>query len=160
MSEYHDIAFTLNGSQIRATVEARLHLADFLRHKLKLTGTHLGCEHGVCGACNVMVDGRSVRSCLTLAVQADGADVETIEGLTERNVISDLQHEFVVRNALQCGYCTPGMLVTAAELLSRGRPSRADIRDALSGNYCRCTGYQAIVDAIEAVAAARWDSKP
>ena len=159
MSEYHDIAFTLNGSQVRATVEARLHLADFLRQR-SLTGTHLGCEHGVCGACNVMMDGRSVRSCLTLAVQADGADVETIEGLTERNVIADLQHEFVVRNALQCGYCTPGMLVTAAELLSRGRPSRADIRDALSGNYCRCTGYQAIVDAIEAVAAARGDSNP
>ena len=127
---------------------------------MRLTGTHVGCEHGVCGACNVMIDGRSVRSCLTLAVQADGATVETIEGLTERHAIADLQNEFVARNALQCGYCTPGMLVTAAELLARGTPSRVEIREALSGNYCRCTGYQAIVDAIEAVAARRADGKP
>jgi carbon-monoxide dehydrogenase small subunit len=153
MSEHHDIAFTLNGKPVCASVAARLHLADFLRHTLRLTGTHVGCEHGVCGACNVMIDGRSVRACLTLAVQADGAIVETIEGLTERNAVADLQREFVARNALQCGYCTPGMLVTAAELLARGRPTRAEIRDALSGNFCRCTGYQAIVDAIEAVAA-------
>jgi aerobic carbon-monoxide dehydrogenase small subunit len=155
MSEQHDIAFTLNGQPVSATVEARLHLADFLRGTLRLTGSHVGCEHGVCGACNVMVDGRSVRSCLMLAVQADGARVETIEGLTASNAIADLQEEFVKRNAMQCGYCTPGMLVTAAELLSRGVRSRADIRDALSGNFCRCTGYQAIVDAIEAVAVRR-----
>jgi carbon-monoxide dehydrogenase small subunit len=155
MSEQHDIAFTLNGEPVSATVEARLHLADFLRQTLRLTGSHVGCEHGVCGACNVMVDGRSVRSCLMLAVQADGARVETIEGLTASNAIADLQEEFVKRNAMQCGYCTPGMLVTAAELLSRGVRSRADIRDALSGNFCRCTGYQAIVDAIEAVAVRR-----
>jgi carbon-monoxide dehydrogenase small subunit len=160
MTEQHDIAFTLNGKPVTAAVDARLNLADFLRHTLRLTGTHVGCEHGVCGACNVMIDGRSVRSCLTLAVQADGARVETIEGLTERNAIADLQREFVARNALQCGYCTPGMLVTAAELLARGKPSRNDIREALSGNYCRCTGYQAIVDAIEAVAASHSGSKP
>jgi len=160
MSEQHDIAFTLNGKPVIATVDARLNLADFLRQTLRLTGTHIGCEHGVCGACNVMIDGRSVRSCLMLAVQADGAEVETIEGLTSRNTIADLQREFVARNALQCGYCTPGMLVTAAELLSRGTPSRTDIREALSGNYCRCTGYQAIVDAIEAVAALHSGSKP
>jgi aerobic carbon-monoxide dehydrogenase small subunit len=160
MPEQHDIAFTLNGKPVSATVDARLNLADFLRQTLRLTGTHIGCEHGVCGACNVMIDGRSVRSCLTLAVQADGAEVETIEGLTARNAIADLQREFVARNALQCGYCTPGMLVTAAELLSRGTPSRTDIREALSGNYCRCTGYQAIVDAIEAVAALHSGSKP
>ena len=125
MSERHDIAFTLNGKPVQATVEARLNLADFLRHTVRLTGTHVGCEHGVCGACNVMIDGRSVRSCLTLAVQADGATVETIEGLTERHAIADLQDEFVARNAMQCGYCTPGMLVTAAELLARGTPNRA-----------------------------------
>jgi carbon-monoxide dehydrogenase small subunit len=155
MSERHDIRFTLNGKPVCATVDARLNLADFLRHTLRLTGTHVGCEHGVCGACNVLIDGRSVRSCLTLAVQADGASVETIEGLTESKAIADLQREFVVRNALQCGYCTPGMLVTAAELLTRGKPGRQEIREALSGNYCRCTGYQAIVDAVEAVAQAR-----
>jgi len=160
MAEQHDVAFMLNGKPVSATVEARLHLADFLRHTLRLTGTHVGCEHGVCGACNVMIDGRSVRSCLTLAVQADGAHVETIEGLTARGAIVDLQREFVVRNALQCGYCTPGMLVTAAELLARGKPGRAEIRAALSGNFCRCTGYQAIVDAIEVMAARRTDAKP
>jgi aerobic carbon-monoxide dehydrogenase small subunit len=160
MSEHHDIAFTLNGKPVSATVEARLHLADFLRHTLRLTGTHIGCEHGFCGACSVMIDGRSARSCLMLAVQADGANVETIEGLTERNAIAELQREFVARNALQCGYCTPGMLVTAAELLARGKPTRTHIREALSGNYCRCTGYQAIVDAIEAVAARQRDGEP
>jgi aerobic carbon-monoxide dehydrogenase small subunit len=160
MSEHHDITFILNGKPISATVEARLNLADFLRHTLRLTGTHVGCEHGFCGACSVMIDGRSARSCLTLAVQADGANVETIEGLTERNAIAELQREFVARNALQCGYCTPGMLVTAAELLARGKPTRAHIREALSGNYCRCTGYQAIVDAIEAVAARQPDAEP
>jgi carbon-monoxide dehydrogenase small subunit len=155
MSEQHDIAFMLNGKPVGATLDARLNLADFLRHTLRFTGTHVGCEHGVCGACNVLIDGRSVRSCLTLAVQADGAQVETIEGLTESKAIADLQREFVARNALQCGYCTPGMLITAAELLARGRLGREEIREALSGNYCRCTGYQAIVDAVEAVALAR-----
>jgi carbon-monoxide dehydrogenase small subunit len=160
MSEHHDISFTLNGKPVSATVDARLNLADFLRHTLRLTGTHVGCEHGVCGACNVLIDGRSVRSCLTLAVQADGVHVETVEGLTETKAIADLQREFVARNALQCGYCTPGMLITASELLSRGTPGRQEIREALSGNYCRCTGYQAIVDAVEAVALARAGAKP
>src|SRR3954452_5486554 len=155
MSERHDISFMLNGKPVGATVDARLNLADFLRQTLRLTGTHVGCEHGVCGACNVLIDGRSARSCLTLAVQADSAHVETVEGLTESKAIADLQHEFIARNALQCGYCTPGMLVTAAELLARGKPGRDEIREALSGNYCRCTGYQAIVDAVEAVAQAR-----
>jgi carbon-monoxide dehydrogenase small subunit len=155
MSELHDIAFTLNGKPVTAKIEPRLHLADFLRHTLRLTGTHIGCEHGVCGACNVMVDGRSVRGCLMLAVQADGSKIETIEGLTERNVIADLQHEFVARNALQCGYCTAGILATANELLVRSHPTRTEIREALSGNFCRCTGYHAIVDAIEAVAVRR-----
>ncbi len=157
MPELHDIAFTLNGKPITARVEARQHLADFLRQALQLTGTHIGCEHGVCGACNVMIDGRSARGCLTLAVQADGSEVETIEGLTEREAIADLQQEFVARNALQCGYCTPGVLATATELLGRCTPTRAEIRDALSGNYCRCTGYQAIVDAIETVSRRRAD---
>jgi carbon-monoxide dehydrogenase small subunit len=160
MSETHDISFVLNGRPVSATVDARLNLADFLRNTLRLTGTHVGCEHGVCGACNVLIDGRSVRSCLTLAVQADGARVETIEGLTENKAVADLQREFVARNALQCGYCTPGMLITAAELLARGKPGREEIREALSGNYCRCTGYQAIVDAVEAVAHARAGAKP
>ncbi len=145
------IVFTLNGKPMMADVDCRLHLADFLRHTLKLTGTHVGCEHGVCGACNILVDGRSMRSCLMLAVQVDGAVIETIEGLTESGKIADLQSEFVARNALQCGYCTPGVLATATELLEQTAPTREEIRDALSGNYCRCTGYHAIVDAIEAV---------
>jgi aerobic carbon-monoxide dehydrogenase small subunit len=160
MPELHDIAFTLNGEPVAATVAARQHLADFLRQALGLTGTHIGCEHGVCGACNVVIDGRSARSCLTLAVQVDGAVVETIEGLTASGAIADLQSEFVRRNALQCGYCTPGVLVTAAELLTRGRATRTEIRDALSGNYCRCTGYHAIVDAIEAVIGRRRGAEP
>jgi carbon-monoxide dehydrogenase small subunit len=151
-SEQHAISFTLNGARVSAEVDARTNFADFVRGELKLTGTHVGCEHGVCGACNVMVHGRSTRSCLLLAVQADGAVIDTIEGLTISGAIVDLQQEFVARNALQCGYCTSGILVTAAELLARKCPSREEIRDALSGNYCRCTGYQAIVDAIEAVA--------
>jgi carbon-monoxide dehydrogenase small subunit len=155
MPETQDIIFTLNGKPVSLTVEARLHLADLLRHTLGLTGTHVGCEQGVCGACNVMLDGCSARSCLTLAVQADGAEVETIEGLTARGIIADLQAEFVSRNALQCGYCTPGVLVTATELLRRQGLTRADIREALSGNFCRCTGYHAIIDAIEIIARRR-----
>jgi carbon-monoxide dehydrogenase small subunit len=150
-AERHEIAFVLNGEAVGATVDARTHLADFIRHALGRTGTHIGCEHGVCGACNVMVDGVSVRSCLMLAVQADGCDVVTVEGLTASGSIADLQDEFVKRNALQCGYCTPGMLATATEMLQGPMLSRDAIRDGLSGNYCRCTGYQAIVDAIEAV---------
>jgi aerobic carbon-monoxide dehydrogenase small subunit len=160
MSERHECALTLtvNGETVSETVEPRTTLADFLRDVLGLTGTHIGCEHGVCGACTVRVDGAILRGCLMLAVQCDGAEVETIEGLSDSGEIADLQEAFIARNALQCGYCTPGMLVAAADLLrrSRGRVvSREAIRAELSGNYCRCTGYHAIVDAVEAVARGR-----
>jgi carbon-monoxide dehydrogenase small subunit len=145
------IACTVNGEPVSATVPVRQHLVDFLRTELGLTGSHIGCEHGVCGACSVRVDGAVIRGCLMLAAQVDGAEVVTIEGLTDSGEIADLQEMFVERNALQCGYCTPGMLMTAAELLKAGQPaSRADIREFLSGNFCRCTGYHAIVDAVEA----------
>jgi aerobic carbon-monoxide dehydrogenase small subunit len=151
-----EVTITVNGEAVTRRVEARQHLVDFLREELQLTGSHVGCEHGVCGACTLRVEGQIVRGCLMLAVQADGLRVETIEGLAESGEIADLQEAFLERNALQCGYCTPGMLLTATELLAtRPRPSRAEIRAYLSGNYCRCTGYQAIVDAIEAVAARR-----
>ncbi len=153
MSEEETLPITLsvNGEHIARTVPVRQHLVDFLRLELGLTGSHLGCEHGICGACSVRVDGAVVRGCLMLAAQADGADVVTIEGLTESGEIADLQANFVERGALQCGYCTPGMLMTAAELLRDARPLRRDeIRIFLSGNYCRCTGYHAIVDAVEA----------
>jgi carbon-monoxide dehydrogenase small subunit len=131
-------------------------LVDFLREDLELIGTHIGCEHGVCGACTVRLDGAVVRGCLVLAVQCDSAEVETIEGVSDSGAIADLQLAFQQRNALQCGYCTPGMLISAQELLARGGvPSRDTIREHLSGNYCRCTGYQAIVDAIESVALTR-----
>ncbi|HUZ34475.1 MAG TPA: (2Fe-2S)-binding protein [Xanthobacteraceae bacterium] len=151
-----DINVRVNGEDVSANVEARKTLVDFLRDDLCLTGTHIGCEHGVCGACTVRLDGAVVRGCLVLAVQCDGGEVETIEGLSDTGVLADLQLAFQQRNALQCGYCTPGMLIGAQELLSRGGiPSRDTIREHLSGNYCRCTGYQAIVDAIEAVAQAR-----
>ena len=150
MQEFADIALTVNGDAVARRVEARQHLVDFLRIELGLTGSHLGCEHGVCGACTVRVDGAVVRGCLMLAVQADGADVWTIEGLSDTGEIADLQQAFIERNALQCGYCTPGMLLTAAEMLAAGRRmTRAEIRAFLSGNFCRCTGYHAIIDAIE-----------
>ena len=150
------ISVTVNGERVVRTVPVRQHLVDFLRTDLGLTGSHLGCEHGVCGACSVRVDGRVVRGCLMLAVQADGAEVVTIEGLTDTGEITDLQEAFVARNALQCGFCTPGMLMTAAELLAEQCPkSREEIRTFLSGNYCRCTGFQAIVDAIETTLAKR-----
>jgi aerobic carbon-monoxide dehydrogenase small subunit len=157
MSErFHDIALEVNGEHVRERVDARTTLVDFLREKLSLTGSHVGCEHGVCGACTVRVNGVVVRGCLMLAVQCDGTRVETIEGLAASREIDDLQQAFIERNALQCGYCTPGMLLTAQELLAAGGvPSREAIRAHLSGNYCRCTGYQAIVDAVEAVAQAR-----
>jgi carbon-monoxide dehydrogenase small subunit len=149
----HEITLTVNGETVSESVEARRTLVDFLREDLNLTGSHIGCEHGVCGACTVRLDGVIVRGCLTLAVQCNGARVETIEGLSDTGEIADLQAAFERRNALQCGYCTPGMLLTAAELLDGGGiPDRAAIRDHISGNYCRCTGYQAIVDAIESVA--------
>ena len=151
-----DISLRVNGEDVSANVEARKTLVDFLRDDLSLTGTHIGCEHGVCGACTVRLDGAVVRGCLVLAVQCDGADVETIEGLSDSGALADLQVAFQQRNALQCGYCTPGMLIGAQELFARGgTPSRETIREHLSGNYCRCTGYQAIVDAIESVAQAR-----
>jgi carbon-monoxide dehydrogenase small subunit len=153
---FHDILLTVNGEEVRERVDARKTLVDFLREDLSLTGSHVGCEHGVCGACTVRVDGVVLRGCLMLAVQCDGAHVETIEGVSDRGEIADLQSAFETRNALQCGYCTPGMLLTAQELLARGGvPSRDEIRAHISGNYCRCTGYQAIVDAVEAVAQSR-----
>lgn len=150
------VTLTINGETLTRLAEPRETLADFLRRDLGLTGTHTGCEMGVCGACLVMLDGAPVHACLTFAVQAGGAAVETVEGLSESAAIADLQRAFHERNALQCGFCTPGMLVAAQGLLTRkAMPSREDIRDALSGNYCRCTGYEAIVDAIEAVARRR-----
>ena len=157
MSARHlDIRICVNGEDVSAHVDARKTLVDFLRDDLSFTGTHVGCEHGVCGACTVLLDGAVVRGCLVLAVQCDDAEVETVEGLSDSGAIADLQLAFRKRNALQCGYCTPGMLIGAQELLARGGvPTRAAIREHLSGNYCRCTGYQAIVDAIEAVAHAR-----
>jgi len=148
--ERFDITLTVNGVSVARRVEARQHLADFLREELGLTGSHLGCEHGACGACTIRVNGEIVRGCLMLALQADGASVETIEGLSESGAIADLQRAFHERNALQCGFCTPGMLIAAAELLeSRPGATREEIRTHLAGNYCRCTGYQAIVDAVE-----------
>lgn len=146
----------VNGDDVAEFVEPRTSLADFLRDKLQLTGTHLGCEMGVCGACLVLLDGKPVHGCLVLAVQAAGSDVQTIEGLSESGLVADLQSAFHERNALQCGYCTPGMMMTAHRLLETDPdPDRATIRRALSGNYCRCTGYEAIVDAIATTAARR-----
>ena len=156
MSRTVDLSLTVNGEPVEARVLPRTHLADFLRDELGLTGTHIGCEHGVCGACTIRLDGEIVRGCLVLAVQAEGARVETIEGLSDTGEIADLQAVFEERNALQCGYCTPGMLIAAQDLLAREpRPSREAIREHLSGNYCRCTGYQAIVDAVETAAQRR-----
>jgi carbon-monoxide dehydrogenase small subunit len=156
MDDKKTIQITVNGQNRRCEVAPRQHLVDFLREDLSLTGAHLGCEHGVCGACTVKLDGQVVRGCLVLAVQADGRSVETVEGLTETGAVQDLQDAFVARNALQCGYCTSGMLMAAAELLdTRPEATREEVRAWISGNYCRCTGYQAIVDAICDVLAAR-----
>ena len=155
-----DVRLTVNGESVAETVEPRLTLVDFLRETLGLTGSHVGCEHGVCGACTVRLDGAIVRGCLTLAAQCDGATVETIEGVSDAGDIADLQDAFRKRNALQCGFCTPAMLLTAQDLLAQGGlPSRDTIREHISGNYCRCTGYQAIVDAVETVAKARHASQ-
>jgi carbon-monoxide dehydrogenase small subunit len=155
------ISLQVNGERVDAQVLPRLNLADFLREQLKLTGTHVGCEHGVCGACTVRVNGEIVRSCLMLAAQVHGASIETIEGLSDSGEIADLQAAFRDRNALQCGFCTPGMLVAAQDLLIHdAAPDRERIREHLSGNYCRCTGYQAIVDAVEATAQARLGRNP
>ena len=152
-----DISLTVNGERVQSRVDARKTLVDYLRDDLFLTGSHVGCEHGVCGACTVRVDGEIVRGCLMLAAQCDGAKVETIEGLSDSGEVADLQAAFEQRNALQCGFCTPGMLTAAQDLLKRAKkvPSRDEIREHLSGNYCRCTGYHAIVDAVESVAQGR-----
>jgi len=153
------VSMTVNGEHLTRTTEARTHLADFLRVDVGLTGTHLGCEHGVCGACTVRVNGEIVRACLMLAVQAEGACVETIEGLSDSGELAALQRAFHERNALQCGFCTPAMLITAQDLVLRNpRATRQEIRAHLSGNYCRCTGYQAIVDAVERVLRENADS--
>jgi len=150
------ISLHVNNERIEAQVLPRLNLADFLREHLHLTGTHVGCEHGVCGACTVRMNGEIIRSCLVLAVQAHATFVQTIEGLSDSGEVADLQAAFRQRNALQCGYCTPGMLMAAQDLLNQeAAPDRLRIREHLSGNYCRCTGYQAIIDAIETTAKAR-----
>jgi aerobic-type carbon monoxide dehydrogenase small subunit (CoxS/CutS family) len=150
------VHITVNGQAQRAQVQPRTHLVDFLREELGLKGSHLGCEHGVCGACTVRVNGRIVRGCLTLAVQADSAKVDTIEGLSETGEIKDLQAAFIRHNALQCGFCSSGMLMAASELLTtQPDATREQVREWMSGNYCRCTGYQAIVDAVCEVLASR-----
>jgi aerobic carbon-monoxide dehydrogenase small subunit len=147
-----EIDTVINGSALRRRVKVRQHLADFLREQLELTGTHLGCEHGVCGACSVLVDGKVVRGCLMLAVQAHGKRIDTIEGMSDEGALAELQAAFAARNAAQCGFCSPGMLLTAHGLVETGASfSRADIREFISGNLCRCTGYESIVDAIETV---------
>ena len=151
-----ETTLTVNGTAVTRRIPARQHLIDFLREELGLTGSHAGCEHGVCGACTVRVDGKIVRGCLMLAVQADSRRVDTIEGLSDSGELAELQEAFHRRNALQCGFCTPGMLVAALDLVANHPgASRERIREHLSGNYCRCTGYQAIVDAIEDVLTAR-----
>jgi len=156
MSNSLDVHITVNGQRQAQAVLPRTHLVDFLREDLGLKGSHLGCEHGVCGACTVKLDGKVVRGCLVLAVQADGREVQTIEGLSESGEIRDLQSAFIRHNALQCGYCTPGMLMAASELLeSNPHAGREEVRQWMSGNYCRCTGYQAIVDAVCEVLDAR-----
>ncbi len=149
MSDTRNISVVVNGKSYQRTVDTRRTLGDFLRLDLGLTGTHFGCEHGVCGACTVRVDGTAVRSCLMLAVQANGKSVQTVEGMAEGDILTPLQTAFRDRHALQCGFCTPGILMTMAEFLEENpAPSEADVRDALSGNLCRCTGYQNIVDAV------------
>jgi carbon-monoxide dehydrogenase small subunit len=156
MSETIEVRLIVNGEAVARRVAVRQNVVDFLRDELGLTGTRAGCEHGVCGACTLRVDGVAVRACLMLAAQLDGVRVETIEGLSESGEIADLQAAFHEHNALQCGFCTAGMLMSAAELLrERPAPSRSEIRDHLSGNYCRCTGYHAIIDAVETVARRR-----
>lgn len=161
ISDIVEVSMVVNGAPVTHRVPARRHLVDFLRDDLGLTGSHLGCEHGMCGACTVLVDGEMVRGCLMLAVQAQGARVDTIEGLSESGALAGLQKEFHERNAAQCGFCTPAMLITAAELVGRNpQATREQIRVHVSGNYCRCTGYQAIVDAIFAACQARLVQEP
>jgi carbon-monoxide dehydrogenase small subunit len=149
-----EVEAVINGRPLKRRVKARTHLADFLRQELELTGTHLGCEHGICGACTVLIDGHTARSCLTLAAQVSGRTVDTIEGLSDSGKLAALQAEFIARNAAQCGFCSSGMLLTAYELVCSGQKlSRTEIRKVMSGNMCRCTGYHAIIDAVEAVMA-------
>jgi len=156
MSKPHSITTTVNGAVYQRTVEPRLLLSDFLRQELGLTGTHVGCEHGVCGACTVLIDGHSARSCLFLAVQADGRRIETVESLGEVDALSPLQQAFREHHALQCGFCTPGMLMTCVDLLRKYELANdGEIRDGLSGNLCRCTGYEHIVHAVRAMTAKR-----
>jgi aerobic-type carbon monoxide dehydrogenase small subunit (CoxS/CutS family) len=156
VSDTRRIILHVNGSSRTADVGTRVHLADFLRQSLGLTGTHLGCEHGVCGACTIIVDGNAVRSCLMLAVQADGANIETVESLGTANALSPLQQAFSRHHALQCGFCTPGMLMSLEAFLRvNPQPDAAEIREAISGNICRCTGYQGIVEAALVAAAER-----
>jgi aerobic carbon-monoxide dehydrogenase small subunit len=154
MSDRRRVKLAINGNEVEREVETRMTLADFLRLELDLTGTHLGCEHGVCGACTVLLDGQGVRSCLLLAVQVNGRQVTTVEGLARGDELSPLQRAFWENHGLQCGFCTPGMLTTLTEFLAHNPdPTQAQVRDAISGNICRCTGYQSIV--ASALAAAR-----
>ncbi|ETW96851.1 MAG: (2Fe-2S)-binding protein [Candidatus Entotheonella factor] len=149
MTTQHTINLTVNGATYERTVEARLTLADFLREELDLTGTHLGCEHGVCGACTILFNGEAVRSCLLLAVQANGAELATVEGLADGDTLHPLQQAFHEHHALQCGFCTPGFLMTAVAFLNdTPKPTEAEVREAISGNICRCTGYMPIVEAV------------
>jgi carbon-monoxide dehydrogenase small subunit len=148
------VNLTVNGQKVSKDVPVRMHLVDFLREELGLTGSHLGCEHGVCGACSLFVNGKLIRGCLVLVAQLEGAEVSTIEGLSESGELDVLQQAFLKYNALQCGFCTPGMLATAYDLIKNNpKADRDEIREYISGNYCRCTGYQAIVDAVESVIA-------
>jgi aerobic-type carbon monoxide dehydrogenase small subunit (CoxS/CutS family) len=150
----HTITMVVNGRSVTATIEGRWLLVDFIRHHLRLTGTHVGCAHGACGACTILLDGQSVRSCLMFAVQADGAEIRTVESLAENGQLSLLQQEFHRTHALQCGYCTPGMLMSATALLNEfDNPTEEQIREYMAGNLCRCTGYKAIVQAVKATAA-------
>ena len=145
----HRIVLTLNGERREASAEPRMLLSDFLRHELYAYGVHVGCEHGVCGACTVLIGGRAMRSCTQYAVQASGAEITTVEGLSKGGTLGALQRAFMARHALQCGFCTPGILMSASDFLARNpRPDEASVRDMLSGHICRCTGYQAIVEAI------------
>lgn len=160
MTELYPVRLTVNGAAYERTIEPRLLLSDFLRHELGLTGTHVGCEHGSCGACTVLMDGQAVRSCILFAVQADGHALMTVEGLSaDPEHLHPLQAAFRERHALQCGYCTPGFLMTIVPFLEENpTPSEAEIRDVLSGNICRCTGYQKIVDAVLLAAMNREDA--
>ena len=161
MTNRMTISLTVNGDDVSREVPVRMTLADFLRHELELTGTHLGCEHGVCGACTILMNGRTARSCLTLAVQADGQSIDTIEGMADGDDLSPLQQAFIDQHGLQCGFCTPGMLATLTELLNTNPdPTEHEVREWLSGNACRCTGYQGIVDAALAAAKTLQEKAP